>query len=159
MAALVITFVAQSHTVQGASMEGTLYDGQRLLVEKVSYRFTEPHRGDIIVFRSPLNPSERMIKRVIGVPGDTVEIRQRVVYVNGVPLDEPYIKGPTYGDMHPVAVMPGHVFVLGDNRNQSLDSRSPAVGQIPYEAIIGRAVVVFWPPTAAKLLTAPAAFR
>lgn len=158
LAALLITFVAQSHVVQGASMEETLHDRERLMVEKVSYRVSEPKRGHIIVFRSPIARAERMVKRVIGVPGDVIEIKERTVYVNGVALDEPYTKGPTYYDMAPMEVKPGHVFVLGDNRNNSLDSRSRYVGQIPYDQIVGRAIFSYWPLTSLRLFPVPSTF-
>lgn len=159
LAAFIIIFIAQSHLVDGESMEDTLHDRERLMVDKISYRFVEPKRGEIIVFRFPADPRARFVKRVIGIPGDTIEIRNRVVYLNGVPLDEPYIKGPTYQDMPPVTVKPGHVFVMGDNRNNSLDSRFPQVGQVPYELIIGRALFSYWPPSAIKWLSIPETFK
>ena len=94
LAAVIIVFIAQSHLVDGVSMENTLHDRERLMVDKLSYRFIEPKRGEIIVFRFPQDPRSRFVKRVIGIPGDTVEIRNGVVYLNDVPLDEPYIKEP-----------------------------------------------------------------
>lgn len=158
LAAIIIIFVAQSHLVDGQSMENTLFDRERLMVDKLSYRFIEPKRGEIIVFKYPKNPKSRFVKRVIGIPGDVIEIRDRVVYVNGVPLDEPYIKAPTYYNMSPVKVLPNHVFVMGDNRNNSLDSRFADVGQIPYELIVGRALFSYWPPKAIKWLSVPKTF-
>lgn len=158
LAAIIIIFIAQSHLVDGESMENTLHNRERLMVDKLSYRFIEPKRGEIIVFRFPADPRARFVKRVIAIPGDTIEIRNRVVYVNGVALDEPYIKGPTYNDMPPVTVRPRHVFVMGDNRNNSLDSRFPQVGQVPYDLIVGRALFSYWPLNAIKWLSIPDTF-
>lgn len=155
IAAIIIIFFAQSHLVKGISMENTLHDRERLMIDKISYRFTEPKRGEIIVFRFAGDPRERFIKRVIGVPGDTIEIRNRVVYVNDTALDEPYIKEPTYYNVSAIQVQPGHVFVMGDNRNHSLDSRAFEVGQVPYRDIVGRAIFSYWPPPALKLMRAP----
>ena len=94
MAALIMTFVARAYTVNGESMLPTLHHGERLLVDKLSYRFVEPARGDIVVFKYPANPKEQFIKRIIGVPGDTVAIKNGIVYVNGIALEEDYISAP-----------------------------------------------------------------
>lgn len=158
LAAVIIVFIAQSHLVDGVSMENTLHDRERLMVDKLSYRFIEPKRGEIIVFRFPQDPRSRFVKRVIGIPGDTVEIRNGVVYLNDVPLDEPYIKEPPRDNMPKVTVRPDHVFVMGDNRNNSLDSRHPPVGQVPYNLIVGRALFSYWPPRAIKWLSIPDTF-
>jgi signal peptidase I len=158
LAAVIIVFIAQSHLVDGVSMENTLHDRERLMVDKLSYRFIEPKRGEIIVFRFPQDPRSRFVKRVIGIPGDTVEIRNGVVYLNDVPLDEPYIKEPPRDNMPKVTVRPDHVFVMGDNRNNSLDSRHPPVGQVPYNLIVGRALFSYWPPSAIKWLSIPDTF-
>ena len=158
LAAVIIVFIAQSHLVDGVSMENTLHDRERLMGDKLSYRFIEPKRGEIIVFRFPQDPRSRFVKRVIGIPGDTVEIRNGVVYLNDVPLDEPYIKEPPRDNMPKVTVRPDHVFVMGDNRNNSLDSRHPPVGQVPYNLIVGRALFSYWPPRAIKWLSIPDTF-
>lgn len=155
LAAIIIVFIAQSHLVDGASMENTLHNRERLMVDKISYRFIEPKRGEIIVFRYPKDTRARFVKRIIGIPGDTVEIRDRVVYVNDVAVDEPYIKAPTYYNFAPIEVQPGHVFVMGDNRNNSLDSRFADVGQVPYNLIIGRALFSYWPVKAMKVFRVP----
>lgn len=155
LASFIMVFITQSYLVQGSSMEPTLYNGERLMVDKVTYRFREPKRGEIIVFRYPSDPRRRFIKRVIGLPGDQVEVRKHLVYVNGVPLDEPYIKGPTYRDFGPMIVPEGTYFVLGDNRNNSDDSRFPDVGPVPRKLIVGRALLLYWPITRFSLVATP----
>jgi signal peptidase I len=135
----------QSFLVEGSSMYPTLNDRERLFVNKLVYRFREPRRGEIVVFRYPANPRKNFIKRVIGIPGDTVSIRGGQVFVNGVPLDEPYINEPMYGTYSGVVVPEDTVFVLGDNRNNSQDSRDRSVGFVPYMNIVGEAFVRYWP--------------
>ncbi|MBO8141898.1 MAG: signal peptidase I [Firmicutes bacterium] len=146
LAAFIITFVAQSYVVLGSSMEPTLTDGQRLLVDKLTYRFRPPRRGEIIVFNYPADPTRKFIKRVVGVPGDTVLIAGHRLILNGRPVAEPYVKDTMYGTFGPVTVPEGHVFVLGDNRNHSDDSRYPDVGPVPYGLIVGLARITYWPP-------------
>jgi signal peptidase I len=143
IAILINFFLAQATQVHGQSMEPTLHSDQRLVVEKVSYRFHGPRRGDIIVLKSPQRNSELLIKRVIGLPGETVEIKQGWVYINGQDLDEQYLERSTGGNWGPIIVPPLHVFVLGDNRSFSNDSR--AFGMVPIKNIIGRAWVSYWP--------------
>ena len=142
IAFLINFFLAQATQVHGQSMEPTLHSEQRLVVEKVSYHFHGPRRGDIIVLKSPQSP-ELLIKRVIGLAGETVEIRQGRVYINGQELDEPYLAKSTGGNWGPIIVSPLHIFVLGDNRGFSNDSR--AFGMVPIESIVGRAWVSYWP--------------
>jgi signal peptidase I len=147
IALLINLLLAQATRVYGQSMEPNLHTDQRLVVEKISYNrwwpVRGPQRGDVVVFR--VDPdSDLLIKRVIGLPGDQVEIRSGQVIINGAPLDEPYITRPTYGDYGPVDVPPLHVFVLGDNRGFSNDSR--AFGTLRLDSIIGRAWVSYWPP-------------
>jgi signal peptidase I len=143
IAFLINFFLAQATQVHGQSMEPTLHTDQRLVVEKVTYRFHGPRHGDIVVLKSPQQSTELLIKRVIGLPGETVEIRQGRVYINGQELDEPYLERPTGGNWGPIIVPPLHVFVLGDNRGFSNDSR--AFGVVPLENIVGRAWVSYWP--------------
>jgi signal peptidase I len=159
--------VAQNFRVEGSSMEPSLHDGQYLLVNKAVYQtinlktlskfipfihpgdkpkrflFQAPHRGEVIVFRFPREPSRDFIKRVIGVPGDTVEVTAGQVFLNGVKVDEPYIADPGKNDYPRTVVPPGNYFVLGDNRNNSYDSR--VWGFLPQENIIGKAMVSYWP--------------
>lgn len=150
LALLIRHFVVESFVVRGSSMEPTLHDGQRLLVGKFIYWFRPPRDGEIVVFRSPLNSREDLIKRIIAVEGERVEIRRGQVYRNGKPLEEDYIRKPDFSSLSSLTVPPGHVFVLGDNRGNSEDSRY--FGPLPRRLIKGKAVVVWWPPMTASLL-------
>jgi signal peptidase I len=144
IALLINVFVGQATRVEGQSMEPNLHTDQRLVVEKMSYRFHGPERFDIVVLRLPSQGDELLIKRVVGLPGETVEIRDGKVYVNGQMLDEPFAIGETRpGRQSSVVVPPLHVYVLGDNRNHSNDSRN--FGPVPIENIIGRAWLSYWP--------------
>lgn len=138
-------FLAQATRVEGQSMEPNIHDSERIIVEKISYRLHEPERGDVIVLRPLHRSSEPLIKRIVGLPGETVEVKDGHVYVDGEPLDEPYLDQPTLGAMPPRLVPEEHVFVLGDNRNASNDSR--AFGMVPFDDIIGKAWVRYWPPS------------
>ncbi|MCD6519839.1 MAG: signal peptidase I [Anaerolineae bacterium] len=144
-------FLAQATRVEGQSMEPNLHSNERLIIEKVSYHFHPPRRGDIIVLRRPYGSSEPLIKRVIGLPGEVVEIKNGRVYINGKPLDEPYLNQATWGNMPPRLVPEEHVFVLGDNRGASNDSR--AFGMVPFDDIIGRAWLRYWPPSEIGLIS------
>lgn len=155
LATLIITFVGRAFTVDGPSMLPTLHGGERLLVDKLTYRFRSPERGDIVVFRYPADPSHYFIKRVIGVPGDEVEILAGRVFVNGFPLVEEYVQGVTYGHHRRYVVPADHFFVLGDNRLNSQDSRSPSVGYVPRSLVIGRALIRYWPIDRLAVFEAP----
>jgi len=151
IALLINVFVGQATRVEGQSMEPNLHTDQRLVVEKVSYRFHGPQRFDVVVLKLPNQSEELLIKRVVGLPGETVEIRDETVYINGEPLDEPFSHGITNAGRHSrVTVPPLHVFVLGDNRDHSNDSR--AFGPIPIDNIVGRAWLSYWPPEEAGLV-------
>jgi signal peptidase I len=142
-----ITFVAQAFRVQGTSMLPLLEDGERIIVNKFVYRFSPIDRGDVVVFWYPKDPSVSFIKRVIGVPGDTVELRNGRVVVNGRRLEEGYVS-PQFndGDSHaPVEVGKGYYYVLGDHRSSSNDSRN--WGEVPERYIYGKALFRFWPIT------------
>ena len=144
IALLLNVFVGQATRVQGQSMEPNLHTDQRLVVEKVSYRFHGPRRGDIVVIRVPSQGDELLIKRVIGLPGETVEILDGQVTIDGQLLDEPYTIGSTRsGRIGRVIVPPLHVFVMGDNRDHSNDSRT--FGPVPIDNIVGRAWLSYWP--------------
>jgi len=144
IALLINVFVGQATRVEGQSMEPNLHTDQRLVVEKVSYRFHGPQRFDIVVLRLPSQDDELLIKRVVGLPGETVEIRDGEVYINGKMLDEPFLDVETRpGRQSTIIVPPLHVYVMGDNRNHSNDSRS--FGPIPIENIVGRAWISYWP--------------
>lgn len=146
LAFLIITFVAQSFVVDGRSMEPTLHDGERLFVNKFIYRFHPPERGDIIVFSPRGDTDKKYIKRVIGLPGETIEIKDGETYVNGELIKEEYINESTDGDFGTYKVPEESVFVMGDNRNHSADSRYPSiVGYVEYNSIAGKAFWVYWP--------------
>ena len=147
-----IAFVAQAFRVQGTSMEPLLLDGERIVVNKFAYRFQAIERGDVVVFWYPRDPSVSFIKRVVGLPGDVVELRAGRVLVNGHRMTEAYLsEGFQDDDSHPpTTVRPGHYFVLGDHRRSSNDSRS--WGEVPQKYIYGRAVFRFWPPTQMGLI-------
>lgn len=140
---LIVNTATGRFRIEGSSMEPNLHDGEYVIIDKVSYMLHGPERGDVIVFA---RPGERdYIKRVIGLPGDTVEIRSGQVYVNGIALEEPYINQPVRQDVAARQVEAGRYFVLGDNRNNSSDSR--VIGTVPAADIVGRAWFVYWPPT------------
>ena len=143
IAILINLFLAQPTRVHGQSMEPNLHTDQRLVVEKISYRLHGPRRGDIVVFSMPQQSEELLIKRVIGLPGEEVEIRDGTVFIDGTPLDEPYLSQETRGRYGPEMVPPLHIFVLGDNRSFSNDSR--AFDAVPIEDILGRAWLSYWP--------------
>jgi signal peptidase I len=147
--------VAEARYIPSESMVPTLLVGDRLIVEKISYHFEHPQRGDVVVFNPPAKADgggNAFIKRIIGLPGDKMDIRGGKVYVNGLALKEPYIEdAPAYPDPNwasigmPGGVVPkGHLFMMGDNRNNSADSH--IWGPEPTKDIIGRAVFRFWPP-------------
>ncbi|MDE1874843.1 MAG: signal peptidase I [Patescibacteria group bacterium] len=141
-------WVAQPFVVNGSSMDTTFKDGQYLVVDEISYRFYDPKRGDVLIFKYPLDTSKYFIKRLIGLPGETVIVKDGgVTIVNqdhpqGIKLDEPYVHSPTYGDMT-VTLAPGEYFVMGDNRLVSSDSR--AWGPVPRYDIIGEPVMRLLP--------------
>jgi signal peptidase I len=130
--------------VVDVSMQNTFFEGHRLIEDKISYRFTGPERGDIVIIRDPELP-ERLIKRVIGLPGETIHIEDGAVWIDGVRLDEPYVKGLTFPSTveMPYRIPPDSVFVMGDNRERSLDSR--ALGAISLSSIEGKVDVRIWP--------------
>jgi len=141
---VIITFIVQAFYIPSGSMEPTLMIDDRILVAKFTYRVGSPHRGDVIVFRYPLNPQRDFVKRVIGLPGDRVRLRDGVVYVGKQALSEKaYTIKPDFGNYGPVVVPATQYFVLGDNRNNSEDSRF--FGYVPRRNIIGKAVFIYWP--------------
>jgi signal peptidase I len=150
VALTVRVFIAEPRYIPSNSMDPTLYIGDRLIVDKVSYTWQPPHQGDIVVFEPPPQLTElgydrgqAFIKRIIGEPGHVVQVTQGQVWLDGAPLQEPYILEPPQYEMVPIAVPAGYVFVMGDNRNDSNDSH--VWGVLPQQNIIGRAWFRFWP--------------
>ena len=145
---LVITFVGQRTQVSGSSMETTLSDGDQLIVDKISSRFRDPSRYDIVVFPYKYEKNTYYIKRIIGLPGETVQIVDGYVYIDGKKLDEDYgnevMENPGIA-ADPVVLGSDEYFVLGDNRNNSQDSRAANVGVIHKDDLLGRAWVRIWP--------------
>ncbi len=145
MALLIRTFIVELYIVDGPSMRPTLQHEERLIVNKFIYRVRNPEKGEILIFKYPRDTSRDFIKRVIATGGDTIEIKEGRVYVNDQMLKEDYILEKTRTEYPKVTVPEGTVFVMGDNRNNSDDSRFADVGFVPLDLIKGKAVVVFWP--------------
>lgn len=141
---LLIRFAVQNFRIEGFSMEPNFHDGQFLIVNKLIYLLHPPARGDVIVFIPPNNTARDFIKRVIGLPGDRIEIVNGRVFVNGEPLQEPYPLNPGTYSAGAITVPAGEYYVLGDNRNNSSDSHS--WGTVQADKIIGKAWVSYWPP-------------
>ena len=140
-----IQTVVRNFRVVGTSMEPNLHTGQYLIVDKISYRLGEPQRGDVIVFEPPVNSDGDYVKRIVGLPGELVEVRNGQVLINNQPLAEPYIVRPGSYSLDPRRVSPGELFVLGDNRNMSSDSHS--WGMLPRDKVVGKAWISYWPPS------------
>ncbi|MFO7300441.1 MAG: signal peptidase I [Actinomycetes bacterium] len=169
IAILIKTFLFQPFYIPSESMLPTIHINDRVMVNKLTTRFGEPDRFDIVVFTDPAAPEleesffesvrravleaigisvhqEDLIKRVIGLPGETLEIRGNRVHIDGVPLEEPYLPpGVTMPDFGPVTLGPDEVFLMGDNRNFSMDSR--VFGPVPVDDLIGEAFMIIWPPS------------
>lgn len=157
--ALIVAFVVRTYVlahfvVDGQSMDYTLHDGDRVFVNKLSYRLHDPRRGDVVVLHQDAvdgQANRDLIKRVIALPGETIAMRNCVVTIDGVVLEEPYLDdtvvtpGNCGPEIPPTLIDDGHVFVMGDNRPASQDSRAEAVGQVDFDDLVGRAFVVFWP--------------
>jgi len=145
LATVIIVFLYQPVKVEGTSMAPLLSDQERIFINKLVYRFEPIERGDVVVFWYPLDRSKSFIKRVVGLPGETVEMRQGRVYVDGKPLEEPYVP-PKYADAStygPIRVPPDEYFVMGDHRVSSNDSR--VFGPVASRFIYGKAVFAYWP--------------
>lgn len=140
---LIQVFV-QNFRIQGPCMEPNLHDGQRLVINKIVYHLHPPQRGDIIVFRCPFDPKRDFIKRVIGLPGEEVEVKRGRVYINGRELKEPYVANPATYSWGPKVLGPDEFFVLGDNRSNSNDSHN--WGPLHRKYIVGKACISYWPP-------------
>jgi signal peptidase I len=152
LAMLIRLFLFEVFVVEGRSMYPTLIEAERVMVNKLVYRFDNPSLGDIVVFE--FVPGRDFIKRVIGVEGDKIEIINGRLYINNKLLDEPYLlENMEIYNYGPVIVPPGYLFLMGDYRQNSMDSRDPRVGFISEEDIKGRAFFIFWPPWDARVIS------
>jgi signal peptidase I len=144
IAMLVQAFIVKPFTIHQVSMQPTLQERDRILLNRLSYHFRDPERGDVVVFHSPMVKGEDLVKRVIGVPNDRVAVKDGDLYINGAIQEEPYVLDSEMLDEDQEVLVPeGHVFVMGDNRNNSGDSRF--FGPIETDSIIGCAFCVYWP--------------
>jgi len=145
LAVVIRLFVLEPFYIPSGSMEPTLKENDRIIVSKLNYHFQEPKRGDIVVFKYPRDPKRNFVKRLIAVGGETVAIRNSRLYINGQPVPEDYLPpGLRFADYGPKEVPQGNYFMMGDNRNNSDDSR--VWGFLPKELIVGKALVIYWPP-------------
>ncbi|OPY58190.1 MAG: Signal peptidase I T [Pelotomaculum sp. PtaU1.Bin035] len=145
LAVVIRLFVLEPFYIPSGSMEPTLKEHDRIIVSKLNYYFQEPKRGDIVVFKYPLDPKRNFVKRLIAVGGETVAIKNSRLYINGQPVPENYLpQGLRFADYGPKEVPEGSYFMMGDNRNNSDDSR--VWGFLPKNLIVGKAVVIYWPP-------------
>lgn len=161
---VIYLFLVQPHQVKGASMDPTFHDGEYILTDKISYRFNQPQRGDVIVFKAPRNPDFDYIKRIIGLPGDTISIVDGLVYVNNQKIDEKYIDSETIilpgqfiKEGQQITLGGNEYFVLGDNRSHSSDSRQ--WGTVPRKDIIGKVFFRYWPFTKFGVIEKPEDFK
>lgn len=157
VALILIHFVVRSFYIPSESMLPTLQINDFILVNEMIYEFTDPVRGDIVVFHPPqesyTGDKTDLIKRVVAVAHDKIEVADGKLILNGIPLEETFIKEPVFKDYGPITVDPGKIFVMGDNRNDSRDSRW--IGQIPLDNLVGRAEVIFFPFSRARLFNFP----
>jgi signal peptidase I len=142
LALVVQTYVVKPFKIPSGSMENTLQVGDMIFVNRFLYIFEPPHRGDVMVFKYPENPNQDFVKRLIGLSGDTIAIYDRKVLINGTAIDEPYIKEPPVDNFGPVIVPQDTYLMLGDNRNNSRDSRY--WGFLPKSMIKGKAFLIYW---------------
>ncbi len=157
---MIYLFIMSPQEVSGSSMEGNFHNGEFILTNKIEYKFTDPKRGDVVIFKSPGNPDIDYIKRIIAKPGETVEIKNNAYYVNDTKLKEPYLSpdvymfGGSFLHENQVYTVPaGEYFVSGDNRPHSSDSRE--FGPIAKEAFIGEAILRYWPFSEAGIIKHP----
>ena len=138
-----LRLVVQNYRIEGPSMQPNLQEGQFLIVNRLAYRADEIQRGDVVVFEYPAAPQRDLIKRVVGLPGEQLEIVRGQVWIDGQPIEEPYVSEPGSYSQAAVTIPRDHVFVLGDNRNNSNDSRR--WGPLPTHNIVGKAIFCYWP--------------
>lgn len=147
-ALLIRTFIFEPVRVDGSSMLNTLHDNEYMIVTKYQYLFRDPERFDVVICHYPGRGNTNFVKRIVGIPGDTVAMQDGVLYVNGEAVDEPYIDNKADYNMAPQLVEEGHYFVMGDNRPHSNDSHVRTVGQLTRDQIVGKVRVVAWPISA-----------
>jgi signal peptidase I len=149
-ATLIVTFGFQVAQVEGRSMEPTLHDQDRLVVNKLAYQMHRPEVGDVVMLLHPSHPEQSLVKRIVAAPGDTIALRAGVVVRNGVAVDEGFLSQDlrSFDDLAPIVIPEGFYFVLGDHRNNSSDSR--AFGPVPVKYILGRIQIRWWPFAAAR---------
>ncbi|MGB9903149.1 MAG: signal peptidase I [Desulfotomaculales bacterium] len=151
LAVLIRTFILAPFYIPSGSMRPTLLEGDRIIVSKISYRIGAPQRGDIIVFKDPRDPRRDLVKRLIGLGGETVALKNNHLYINGQMMPENYLpQGTRFADYGPSRVPEGYYLMLGDNRNVSDDSRY--WGPLPEKNIIGKALFIYWPLNRIRLL-------
>ncbi|MEW6661250.1 MAG: signal peptidase I [Bacillota bacterium] len=144
LATVIRVFLFQPFYIPSGSMEPTLMPGDRIIVNKLVYRFSEPVRGDVVVFKYPLDPQKDYIKRIVAVMGERIKVIDSRLFINNKQVPEPYLPPSLiYNDFGPADVPSGAYFVMGDNRNNSQDSR--IWGPLPRENVVGKAVIIFWP--------------
>ena len=147
---VIYLFIIQPHEVKGSSMEPNFHNNEYIITDKISFRFSEPRRGEVVIFKAPVNPDVDYIKRIIGLPSETLKVANGKVYINNKILDEPYLAditsvfpGGFLKDNEEITVPPDHYFVMGDNRPHSSDARE--FGPIDKKSIIGKAIFRYWP--------------
>ncbi len=150
-------FIVSPQEINGASMEPNFHNAELILTNKIAYKMADPVRGDVIILKSPNNKDVDYIKRVLGLPGDTVKLVANVFYINNQPIAEPYLApetvtmgGSSLHEGEEITVPEGRYFVAGDNRQHSSDSRE--FGTIPFEDVIGKAILRYWPPSKAGII-------
>lgn len=144
LAVIIRFFLFQPFYIPSGSMEPTLKPGDRIIVNKLIYRYSQPKRGDIMVFKYPRDPQRDFIKRVVGLPGETIDIKDSIVYINNSVIPQPFLEpGLKFGSFGPVDIPDNSYFMMGDNRNNSEDSR--VWGTLPSENIVGKAMFIYWP--------------
>ena len=153
IAMIIRIFIVELYVVDGPSMRPTLQHDEKLVVNKFIYYVRNPEKGEVVIFRYPRDPSRDFIKRVIATAGDTIEIKDGRVYVNDQLLIEDYISEKTYSEYPKVTIPDGTIFVMGDNRNNSEDSRFSDVGFVPLDLVKGKAMFIVWPIDEMKTLS------
>jgi signal peptidase I len=144
LALIIRTFLFQFFWIPSHSMEPTLLINDRIIVTRFSYWFNEPQRGDVVVFKYPLDPKKDYVKRLIGLPGEKIQIINSKLYINDILVEESYLpEGLKFGDFGPIQVPEGNYFMMGDNRNNSSDSR--VWGFVEEDLLIGKAQFIYWP--------------